>query len=649
MISREVREAVRARVDLAELVSQYVPLRRSGLNMVARCPFHEEKSASFNVSTERGLFHCFGCKASGDVFTFYERIEGLSFPDALRALAERAGIEIVEEARDPQRVAEDKRAKELTERLYHCCEVATQFYEQRLALDDEFALMARDAIAERGVDMETAARFRIGYAPAQWGDLAEHLKASGISPNDAEAAGVLLSRKSGGGFYDRFRHRLMFPIWDRTGKVVAFSGRILPVTEGIAEGIVPAETGKYVNSPETPLFKKSEALFGLQVARNVMRQKAEAILVEGNFDVVSMHAKGFAETVAPLGTAFTETQARLLRRSAETVTLLFDADEAGRKAMRAAQGPCAKAGLTARVVVLARDVAKDPDELLRREGGVEYLKEKLAGAMDLIEWIIEDAGAHAGDTTQERVAAFKAIAPVINEVRERLTRESYIDRARMRLHLDAKEIRRALEDVREERENTGPMMVLDRARPPVKGEAGYDAMRRQCTADVITTVLKYPDTLAEASVVELLSLLDGGFAQPFVAEAREQWLTLGKLDGAALLELTPDERTRAWIASRIVNPNLGVDGNQLPNMAASATPNALDREKEVAAAKQALVDCRNRLQMAVDLELAQTLKLEAARARAAGDDARALELLQQAQQIDRRRHPTTANRNRGAA
>jgi DNA primase len=288
VIPSEVREQVRARIDLAELVTHYVPLRRAGTSLLARCPFHDEKSASFHVSRDKGVFYCFGCKASGDVFDFYQRIEGVSFPEAIRALAERAGIEVTEEARDPQKIAEERRAKELTERLFFACECACEFFEKSL-LEAERSELAREAIAARGVSTECAQSFRLGYAPGEWSALAENLRARGVSPQDAELAGLLLPRTHGGGMYDRFRHRLMFPVFDRQSRVVAFSGRVLPVTEDMAEGIVPENAGKYINSPETPIYRKSDLLYGLQVARGAMVKSADAILVEGNFDVVTMH------------------------------------------------------------------------------------------------------------------------------------------------------------------------------------------------------------------------------------------------------------------------------------------------------------------------------------------------------------------------
>ncbi len=651
MIPSNVREEVRARTDIADLIGQYVPLRRSGSSLVARCPFHQEKSPSFHVSKDRGLFHCFGCKASGDIFTFYERIEGVNFPEALRALAQRAGVEVVEEERDPSRIAEEKRTRELSERLIHACEVATAFFERSLR-EAEHSAMARDELHRRAVSADVAVQFRLGYAPAQWDGLAEQLRKHSVSPSDAELAGLLLGRKTGSGYYDRFRHRLMFPIWDRNGKVVAFSGRVLPVSEDMPEGLVPADAGKYINSPETPLYKKSELLFGLQMARTAMRQKAEAIVVEGNFDVVTMHEHGFTETVAPLGTAFTETQGSLLRRFAESVTLVFDGDEAGRKAARAAHAVCAKAGLIARVAVLPR--GKDPDEVLRGDpNGREWLQERIKHAPAIVEWLIEDTAAHTADNTPARIAALRALAPVLVTVADSLERDVYVEQVVRVLHVNERQVRQAMREAeqaaRAERHNPfvqrGPSPQVGRDEPFRKrvvedtGEGASSASHVQgtpvkrtdsvsaATAEAIDALLRTPSLLATDIVDDLLPLLDVAFAQPLVAEAREQWLSRGQLDGPTLLALAPNDKARAWIGERLVP--------------------AGEVETQDEKFEQALRDSLVRLRAVRDQDSARVLKIESAKARASGDEDSEMRLLRQKLLIDKQR--LNAKKNRGSA
>jgi DNA primase len=649
MISSEVREQVRARVDLAELIAHYIPLRRAGTSLIARCPFHDEKTASFHVSRDKGLFHCFGCKASGDVFDFYQRIEGVSFPEAIKALAEKAGVEVTEEARDPQKIAEERRAKELSERLFSACELACQFFEQSL-LDAERSELAREAIEARGVTMETAKAFRLGYAPGEWSALAEFFRAHSVSPADAEIAGLLLARNTGG-MYDRFRHRLMFPVFDRQGRVVAFSGRVLPVTEDMAEGIVPENAGKYINSPETPVYKKSDLLYGLQVARHAMVKSADAILVEGNFDVVTMHQHGFTNTVCPLGTAFTDQQARLLRRFAETVTILFDADDAGRKAVRQSHTGCVKAGLVARVTTLPRERAKDPDELLRTPGGAEFLKDSIASAKSLVEWLIDDAAANAGDTVPERVASLRAAASAIGEVKDGLERAAYVEHAaRAFMFNDRAIVEQAVREAQtravSEAKNATPFVeasaksseLSKRDEPFRKAAHNHDAsgsapvaassadLVSRATADAIDAFLRNPTLLATDLVDDVVVLVSPAFAQPLLHAAREQWNTRGALDGAALLSLAPNDRARAWLGERLVD---------------SIEPDPI-RE---ASAKQAVSDCVRRLRDLIGREKARKLRIESARAEAAGDRDRAAALQREAISLVGERHPKGAPNN----
>lgn len=564
MIDRSVVEQVRHRVDLVELVGQYVPLRRAGMNWIARCPFHEERTPSFNVSPERGFYFCFGCKASGDALRFYEQIEGVNFVEALRALAERAGVELPE-TRDPERIAEDRRQRDLGERLAHACEAAAAFFERSL-LDAPYSELARDALAERGISDELVAKFRLGYAPARWDGLAEHLKSQKVSPADAELAGLLMPGRNGG-WYDRFRHRLMFPVVDRANRVVAFSGRVVAVTEDMPEGLVPEDAGKYINSPETPIYKKSDLLYGLGVARTAMRQKAEAILVEGNFDVVQMHQHGFGETVAPLGTSFTEAQAKLLRRFAESVVIVFDGDEAGRKAARAAHGVCAKAGLVARVGVLP--AKSDPDGYLRSadEGrGLAGMTAVLKDAPSIVEWLIKDAAVNTGDNAPERVAAARALAPVIADVRDTIERDVYVRLTAKALYLDEPLIVRAI------REHQAQAAKAARSSPFAAGEvkqrAGLTApdetnedapkLTRVATANGIEALLLCPELLALPEAEEFSALVDEGL-RPLLRGALAQWEADQRLDAPVLLELAPNDRVREWMGQRLV-PNSDEDG-----------------------------------------------------------------------------------------
>jgi DNA primase len=351
MITKDTISLVRDRIDIVAVVSESVPsLKKRGRRFVGLCPFHQEKTPSFHVNPDTGLYHCFGCKESGDAFRFLERLEGYTFVEAVKALAERAGVPIVE---DRAAVPDDgDRRKKEREALYDVLQMAAAWFEEQLREHSQ-RHYALEELKRRALGAEDPAvrAFRVGYAPSGWDGLASFFKKQGVSPALAEAVGLLVPRanapESGAGhrgYYDRFRHRLMFAVIDTHGRVVAFSGRALaPVTDDESLHEPPP---KYINSPESPVYVKGATLFGLWQARHEIRKRETAVLVEGNFDVVSLHARGIENVVAPLGTAFTADQARLLRRYATAVTLLFDADAAGRKAARAAEGragapPCA--------------------------------------------------------------------------------------------------------------------------------------------------------------------------------------------------------------------------------------------------------------------------------------------------------------------
>ncbi|MEM1416216.1 MAG: DNA primase, partial [Myxococcota bacterium] len=289
IIPDEVKESIRERVDLGALIGEYVRLQKSGASLKGRCPFHDEKSPSFYVHPHRGFFKCFGCDAKGDVFSFLMRMEGLGFGEAARRLAERAGVELP--TSDPREDEAYRRKRQRQERLLAITEAAAGFYRDQLGAHP-LGEIARQAIAERGVLEATAETFRLGYAPHGWDGLTRFLERGGWSPREAEEVGLIVPRRGRSGHYDRFRHRLMFTITDHRGRIVAFSGRVLPPPPGEEED---AKGGKYINSPETPLYTKGEVLFGLHEGRVDIRRRGWVLLCEGNFDLLMLHQAGFAK------------------------------------------------------------------------------------------------------------------------------------------------------------------------------------------------------------------------------------------------------------------------------------------------------------------------------------------------------------------
>ncbi|MBN2792098.1 MAG: DNA primase [Desulfuromonadales bacterium] len=397
---------VRERSDIVELISQYVSLKRAGGNHVGLCPFHSEKSPSFSVNAARQFFHCFGCGVGGDVYSFLMKIEGLTFPDAVRRLAERAGIDLEERSLSP----EEERRQEQRERLYALNGTAAAYF-HRLLMEHPAGAPARDYMRQRGYGRKAAEEYQIGYSLPAWEDLQQHLTAQGCSAEDARTLGLVRPGKQDRGDYDLFRGRLIFPVYDLTGRVVAFAGRVLD------EG-----KPKYINSPESPIYHKGRVLFGLYQARQAMRRSGEVILVEGYFDQLALYRAGFPQVVATCGTALTADHARLLKRYVQRVLLLFDQDSAGTQATFKAMRVLQAEGVPAAVITLPQGEA--PDSFLRSYGG-EAFSGLLAEARPVMDVYMEDA---LSDCTsiEEKVRAAEQIIEQIDELNSELEQDLYL-------------------------------------------------------------------------------------------------------------------------------------------------------------------------------------------------------------------------------
>ncbi len=363
-----VRE-IHARVDLAEFVGSYVSLHKRGNDLVGLCPFHAEKTPSFHVHPDKGFFKCFGCGAGGDVITFAQRIENVAFPDAVRMLAQRAGVAL--ETEDPRAA----RSRTEREAIYQCNALAASFFERMLAHPK--GAPAREYCARRGISAASLERFHIGYAPDDWNALAAELQRNGVEPALAELAGLL--KRGERDYYDFYRNRLMIPTYALTGEVTAFGGRAL----GDAEP-------KYLNTATTPVYTKGRHLFALNIARRATAQDRTLIVVEGYLDCIALHQAGFDNAVASLGTAFTQEQAKELGKYADGVYLCFDGDAAGSaaaaKAIEAAAGAVEHAGTSVRIVLLPANA--DPDSFIRSEGAAAF-RALLDAAKPAIEFRLE--------------------------------------------------------------------------------------------------------------------------------------------------------------------------------------------------------------------------------------------------------------------
>ena len=379
-------DEIRARVPLSDVIGRRVRLIRKGREHSALCPFHNEKTPSFTVSDDKGFFHCFGCGAHGDVIGFVMRDEGLAFPEAVEKLAGEAGLEIPKETPQDHARAEEQLS------LYAVLEAAANFFKSELRADSGAA--ASVYLKGRGLKPETIEGFQLGYAPEFRSALKTALLAKDISEAMLVTAGLLIEPEGGGASYDRFRNRVMFPIQDRRGRVIAFGGRAL----GEAQA-------KYLNSPDTPVFHKGAVLYGMHLARSVARKSGRIIAVEGYMDVIALHQGGLTEAVAPLGTALTELQMEEMWRLVDAPVLCFDGDVAGLKAAsRAAERalPRLKSGKS--LFFAALPLGQDPDSLIG-EGGKPAIEEVLAGAEPLSEQLWKIAGGGEELTTPESRAA----------------------------------------------------------------------------------------------------------------------------------------------------------------------------------------------------------------------------------------------------
>jgi DNA primase len=402
-LKQELIEQIKERNDIVMVISEYVSLRRSGRSLVGLCPFHGEKTPSFNVSQEKQLFYCFGCGVGGNVFNFIMKLENLDFIGAAKVLAERAGIAWPEYSRDP---ATDSRR----DSLFKINKLAMAFFNQYL-VKTEAGERGRNYFKQRGITPQTVQLFNLGYAPPGWHGLTDILRKKQVTLEEAEKLGLLSLGE--GGFYDRFRDRLMFPISDPKGNIVGFGGRVFDNSQP-----------KYLNSPETEIFHKGHFLFGLALAKEEIRKKKHALVVEGYLDVIQAHQAGFNQTVASLGTALTKEQARMLKKYTSDVILAYDGDAAGVKATERGMILLQEAGLKVRILDLPS--GEDPDSYIKQNGAAAF-EQLLNNAISLTDFKLRRVLKEFDlNSPQGKVQALKAVLPEIAGIDNRITQEFYL-------------------------------------------------------------------------------------------------------------------------------------------------------------------------------------------------------------------------------
>lgn len=476
-------EEIRGRADILEVVSDYVALKKSGRNFKGLCPFHTEKSPSFNVSQDKQFFHCFGCGASGNAFNFLMKIENIAFPEAIRSLASRYGVTI------PESVEGDKKEKDEREVLYELHRSACEFFESQLH-HPQTGLRAREYLQRRGISLETAKRFSLGFAPDSWDACLNFFRKKGTSLALLGKSGIIKSSETGEKLFDRFRNRIIFPFHDTRGRLVGFGGRLLEDDKNAP---------KYLNSPETPIYKKGKILYGIYFAAKGIQAAGFATVVEGYFDFLTAFQNGIENVVANSGTAFTEDQVALIKRYTENVTMIYDADKAGKAASERGFEVLLKQGIRAKVAGLPE--GEDPDSYLRKFGN-EKFNGMLKDAKPFIEHLISSALAEEGmlDSTERKTWHANKILEFIRKIPSNIEKNEYLNILSERLKISEKALQSDMLKFSGNRPERTPDSFLH---PRKKGRA---SLAEQCERGLVLIMIQHPEEIKK--VREKISFQD---------------------------------------------------------------------------------------------------------------------------------------------
>ena len=472
-----------ARNPIEDVVGQYVTLKRSGANMFGLCPFHGEKTASFSVAPDKGIYYCFGCHKGGGVINFMMELEGLSYPDAVRNLAARVGMEVPEDEQYQSRYRQQ-------ERLWALHKEAARFFHSQLYAPVGKA--ALDYALGRGMTKSVLTKFGVGYAPDSWDSMVKAMKAKGYTEEELKESGLVTVSQKNGNLFDRFRDRLMFPIIDVRGNVIGFGGRIIKNDKDAA---------KYLNSPETIIFNKRKNLFGLNLAKK--SKAGYLILVEGNIDVVALHQFGFDNAIASLGTSLTEEQAALMTRYADQIVLIYDGDKAGQNATQRAIPILEKAGLQVKVLQI-RD-AKDPDEYLHKFGADKF-RLLLEGSSNRVEYQLNAIrGQYDLNVDEERVKYLQASAALISTLQSPVQQEIYgyrvAEAAKISYEAMKNEIEKAVKrrTYRQKKQQEKIDLAPAKSLQPKSRNIRYDNMKSAMAEETVIAMVLHDPSLMDAA------------------------------------------------------------------------------------------------------------------------------------------------------
>lgn len=523
---------IRDRVSIVSLVGERLALKRAGRNFKACCPFHNEKTPSFNVSDEKGIYHCFGCGEGGDIFQFLMKFDGLSFSDSVKYLAGKAGVELPTDKNfvDSSKEEETSRKKRTFLRIN---EIVRDYYVSRI-LDPQTGQRARQYLQIREIKDEFLTQLFLGYAENKWDSLVAHLEAKKVPLEEASELGLIKKRDSGG-YYDFFRDRIMFPIISPRGEVLGFSGRALSGDEA----------AKYLNSPDSLIYHKSNCIFGLNLAQGEIRAKDQVILVEGNIDLASLHQAGIGNVVAPLGTALTAGHIRLLRRYTQNFVVLFDGDDAGRKAALRSLELFLAEGISARMVLLPK--GEDPDSYVKKNGADGLLK-LVAGAVSLFEYFVDSAVAQAGSDASGKALALKTIVPLLALVSDPAGRSVYRRYISRRLDVDESALDQSLSI-------SGRQVSLKLAQAGPSGKKIDLLSAPSVERMLLELTLSFPNLAGDIfGDIEPAEISDEWCRTVFV-QAHSIWKETGKFSVGAMMEELGDSE----LASQIRQMSLGTE------------------------------------------------------------------------------------------
>jgi DNA primase len=538
LVPREKIDDVRERTNIVEVVKRHVELKRAGSgSWKGLCPFHSEKTPSFHVNETRHYFHCFGCGEKGDVIGFLEKIEQRSFMEVLQDLAGQAGVELDSRPLTQAEKTARREAESERERMFRVMETAAQYFQEQYAGPGGAA--ARAYVEKRGITAAVAGRFRVGYAPGKWDGLSSFLSSKKIPASDLERLGLVGVNERGR--YDFFRDRVMLPVIDRQKRVIGFGGRVLDPE---------VKDRKYVNSPDSPLFHKKEQLYGLHAALDAIRKREVAVLVEGNFDVLSLHEAGIEEAVAPMGTALTAEQIGILGRMAKTVVVVFDGDAAGQRAAAKVIPMFVEADVDGRLARMPAGV--DPDDFVRNVdgGGAEAFRRLIDGARPMLDQFIQDAA--ADPTIPGKASTLETVAELLAKVRNPATRELYAQQLAGVLRLSIQQVARAIREaaqkgLRPATASTATVGTLGGSpHPPAPV---VPAILPSEELQLVVLLATFPTLLRTADAARAGELLIHPSLRQLHRAAVEQSTPSGQLEVPGWLDVAPpDVRTRVAAA-----------------------------------------------------------------------------------------------------